>query len=210
MWWESGPTAGVSLDGKLEKLWKIIRISEESKVMIYTIAVQSSTIRNCRHYSNTASCICSAPPTVSPMAHSIVSGRCMNRNVLRWRLNVAVDRMSFSSVLNRFQAHKEEYKRKWAFFEMSVGVFSVIFVNKNENENVEKRENNEFVNENENENEKMMKTKTKLKRKNRKRLKTKTKKIENENENENAKAKLVTQRKCQHTIRRSIRCADVM
>ena len=34
---------------------------------------------------------------------------------------------------------------------------------------------------------------------------------ENENENENAKiAKLVTQRKCQHTIRRSIRCADVM
>ena len=64
---------------------------------------------------------------------------------------------------------------------------------------------------NENENEKMMKTKTKLKRKNRKRLKTKTKKIENENENENAKiAKLVTQRKCQHTIRRSIRCADVM
>ena len=36
----------------------------------------------------------------------------------------------------------------------------------------------------------------------------------NENEkieNENAKiAKLVTQRKCQHTIRRSIRCADVM
>ena len=36
-------------------------------------------------------------------------------------------------------------------------------------------------------------------------------KIENENENENAKiAKLVTQRKCQHTLRRSIRCADVM
>ena len=64
---------------------------------------------------------------------------------------------------------------------------SVIFVNENENENVEKRENNEFVNENENE------------------------KIENENENENAKiAKLVTQRKCQHTICRSIRCADVM
>ena len=32
-----------------------------------------------------------------------------------------------------------------------------------------------------------------------------------ENKNENAKiAKLVTQRKCQHTIRRSIRCADVM
>ena len=44
---------------------------------------------------------------------------------------------------------------------------------------------------------------------------TKTKKqktIENEKiENENGKIeKLVTQRKCQHTIRRSIRCADVM
>ena len=80
---------------------------------------------------------------------------------------------------------------------------SVIFVN--ENENVEKRENNEFVNEN----KKMMKTKTKLKRKNKKTIENENEKIENENENAKI-AKLVTQRKCQHTIRCSIRCADVM
>ena len=46
-----------------------------------------------------------------------------------------------------------------------------------------------------------MKTKTKLKRQNRKRLKMKTKKTENENENAKT-AKLVTQRKCEHTIQR--------
>ena len=57
----------------------------------------------------------------------------------------------------------------------------MIFVNENENKNVEKQENNEFVNENEN------------------------------IENENAKiAKLVAQRKCQHTIRRSIRRLRVL
>ena len=45
----------------------------------------------------------------------------------------------------------------------------------------------------------MMKTKTKLKRENRKTIENENEKIENEN----AKAaKLVTQRKCQHTIRR--------
>jgi len=58
--------------------------------------------------SNSNSCICSAPSTISPMAHSIFSGR----SVLSWTemslddawvlLSTTVDRMSFSSVGNRF------------------------------------------------------------------------------------------------------------
>ena len=49
--------------------------------------------------SNSNSCICSALPTISPMAHSIVSGR----SVRSWT-EIFLGRMSFSSVGNRFHA----------------------------------------------------------------------------------------------------------